>query len=69
MSKEKEIERLRSMGYKDNVPFKVNELNGVFVADVDERTVTDVSHRIPGDGLVLGMYDNLLRGVYHREVK
>lgn len=69
MTKEKEIERLKSMGYKDNVPFKVNELNGVFVADVDERTVTDVSHRISGDGLVPGMYDNLLRGVYHKVVK
>lgn len=66
MTKENEARLLKSMGIRHNIPFKLVAMNGTFVVDIDTRTVTDVSGRLP-IGVVQGMYDNLLRGVYRKD--
>lgn len=63
-----EIERLKEQGYKEESMFGVAGLNGFYRVNTEERVVRayDVSRNgeLKYWGIVRGMYENILSGVY-----
>lgn len=55
-------EKLESMGIIEDIAFELLELNGIFVVDIENRIVCDVTNGC--NRVVRGLYGNLLKGKY-----
>lgn len=58
--------RFEQLGFKDGVPFQLQELSGTYRLDLGEYAVYDVS-RHQKNQVVRGLYENLLKGKYHKK--
>lgn len=56
-------EKLESMGIIEDIAFELLELNGIFVVDIENKIVCDVTNG--RNHVVRGLYGNLLKGKYH----
>lgn len=55
---------LNKMGIYDGKLFKLQELNGTFIYNKEKRVISEIKGGCR-PYVVSGLYQNLLRGVYH----